>query len=174
MLSTPRLLLRPFTLSDVAKIYAMSQEAALRRWLPDQVYRDERHAEEVVSALMAFTAKDPEPRRSPYVLGIEQRATAVLIGHIGVSPARGSVEIGYGIEERLHGNGFATEAVTAMAAWAMRELALPELLGIVDRDNSASRRVLEKSGFVQNGELVKTVDGRVHDLVIYVYSRSRA
>jgi RimJ/RimL family protein N-acetyltransferase len=172
MISTSRLLLRPFSLGDVPKVFVMGGEDGIRRWVPDQVYRDQRHAEQVVSALMAYTAKHPDPRTSPYVLGIEDKETGDLIGHVGLSPARGSVEIGYAIEQRLQGKGLATEAVTAMSRWALIELALPEVLGIVAADNVRSRRVLEKSGFVRSGEELKTADGRSYTLVTYRYRHS--
>jgi RimJ/RimL family protein N-acetyltransferase len=152
MIFTARLLLRPFTPADVPKVFAMSGEDGMRRWIPDQVYRDLGHADQVVRALTGFSAKGPAPRTSPYVLGIEEVQTGALVGHVGLSPARGSVEIGYAIEQRLGGRGLATEAVTAISRWALAELSLPEVLGIVAADNTASCRVLEKSGFVRGGE----------------------
>lgn len=150
MVATERLLLRPFSPDDAPKLLVMSGEAGLRRWIPDQVYRDLQHAEQVVRALIGFTDQRPDPRVRPYVLGVEHEA--VLVGHVGLSPARGSVEIGYAVEQRLHGQGIATEAVTAISRWALAELSLPEVLGIVDADNAASCRVLEKAGFVRVGE----------------------
>jgi ribosomal-protein-alanine N-acetyltransferase len=147
MLTTTRLRLRPFGLADVAKVHAMSGEAGMRRWIPDQVYRDEHHAAEVVRALMAWTERAPDPRAHPFVLGIELPETGALIGHVGLSPARGSVEIGYAIEEALQGKGLATEAVAALSGWALAELGLPEVLGVVAADNLGSCRVLEKAGF---------------------------
>lgn len=151
MIETARLVLRPFVLDDVPAIYAMSQEPALARWIPDQVYRDEPHAEDVVRALIELAAHR-DPRTKPFVLGIEERATRGMIGHVGLSPARGSVEIGYAVAERLHGRGLATEAVSAIAAWALAELRLPEVLGIVASANVQSCRVLEKAGFVYTGD----------------------
>ncbi len=59
MLSTSRLLLRSFVLADVPKLLVTSSEEGMRRWIPDQVYRDEQHAEQVVRALMAFTELAP-------------------------------------------------------------------------------------------------------------------
>ena len=67
-------------------------------------YRDEGHAEQVVRALMAFTARGPDPAAYPYVPGIEHKETGSLIGHVGLSLARGSVEIGYAIEQRRGGD----------------------------------------------------------------------
>ena len=149
MIETARLVLRPLVLDDVPAVFAMSLEPALGRWIPDQVYRDEDHAEEVVRALIDL-AVHRDPRTKPFVLGIVD--AGVVIGHVGLSPARGSVEIGYAIAERLHGRGFATEAVSAMASWGLRELGLPEVLGIVATANVSSCRVLEKSGFVYTGD----------------------
>jgi ribosomal-protein-alanine N-acetyltransferase len=150
MINTSRLRLRPFAPSDARKLLVMSHEDGLRRWLPDQVYRDEEHAEQVARWLMGHTAAEPDPRLRPYVLGVEAEGT--LIGHVGLSAARGSVEIGYAIEERHQGKGFATEAVLAMSGWGLSTLGLPEVLGIVAADNVSSCRVLEKAGFVLGGD----------------------
>lgn len=168
MISTPRLILRTFVLEDVRKLFVMSVEQGMRHWIPDQVYRDEQHAEQVVRALMACTDRAPDPRAHPYVLGIEHRETGSLIGHVGLSPARGSVEIGYAVEQQYQGTGLATEAVTSMSEWGLVHLGLPEVLGIVATDNVQSRRVLEKGGFVRIGE---SVDGRSNAILIYRRSR---
>lgn len=145
MITTARLVLRPFTLGDVPKLFVMSHEAGLRRFIPDQVYRDESHATEVARALIAFTDQPPDPRVRPYVLGVAHAGE--LVGHVGLSAARGSVEVGYAIEDRWQGQGFATEAVRAMSDFALGALGLPEVLGVVAADNLSSRRVLEKAGF---------------------------
>ena len=84
------------------------------------------------------------------VLGLEHAETGLLIGHVGLSPARRSVEIGYAVEQRYQGTGLATEAVTALSGWGLVELGLPEVLGIVAVDNAPSRRVLEKAGWRRN------------------------
>jgi ribosomal-protein-alanine N-acetyltransferase len=164
MLATSRLLLRTFTLADVPKLFVMSAEEGMRRWIPDQVYRDVQHAEQVARALMAYTELVPHPRTRPYVLGIEHEETGSLIGHVGFSPARGSVEIGYAVEEQYQGTGVATEAVMAMSGWGLGALGLPDVLGIVAVDNAPSRRVLEKAGFVRIGE---SEDGRAQAILIY-------
>lgn len=153
-LSTPRLRLRPLSLDDVAKIYAMSLEAGMRRFIPDQVYRDVDQAEQVVRALAVAIDAGLDPRVRPCVLGVEHERE--VIGHVGLSPCRDSVEIGYAIEQRLHGQGFASEAVLAMTTWGLGTLALTEILGIVDVENLASRRVLEHAEFVCDDDQAPT------------------
>jgi len=67
--------------------------------------------------------------------------------------ADGSVEIGYGIDEEYQGNGYATEAVNALAAWALRQPGVKRVEAETDPDNAASQRVLEKCGFVPTGSV---------------------
>ena len=66
----------------------------------------------------------------------------------GISPD-GAVEIGYGIDERYQGHGYATEAVSAVTA---QQEGISHVEAEAEEDNVASLRVLEKSGFVPTGE----------------------
>lgn len=65
----------------------------------------------------------------------------------------GSAEIGYGISDGHQSNGYATEAVRAVCAWAFQNPAVTRIEAETDTDNTASRRVLEKCGFVASGKL---------------------
>lgn len=69
----------------------------------------------------------------------------------GISPD-GAVEIGYGIAESYEGHGYATEAVSAVTEWAARQEDIKCVEAEAEEENIASLRVLEKSGFVPNGE----------------------
>lgn len=57
------------------------------------------------------------------------------------------VEIFYAFKRTLWGQRLASEIARALTDIGLTELALPSLVGLVYPDNSASRRVLEKSGF---------------------------
>lgn len=65
--------------------------------------------------------------------------------------SNGMVEIGYGIKKEYEGQGYMTEAVTAMARWASEQNGVKYVEAETDPDNRASQRVLEKSGFRPNG-----------------------
>ena len=65
--------------------------------------------------------------------------------------ADGAVEIGYGIMEEYRGHGYATEAVDAAAAWALRQPSVIRVEAETESDNRASQRVLEKCGFLPSG-----------------------
>lgn len=62
------------------------------------------------------------------------------------------VEIGYGLSEQQRHHGFMTEAAQTLTRWA---LAQPDCLGVIattDPENLPSHRILEKIGYVRNGE----------------------
>lgn len=65
----------------------------------------------------------------------------------------GMVEIGYGIKREYEGQGYMTEAVTAMAKWASEQSGVKYVEAETELDNKASQRVLEKAGFHLNGKL---------------------
>ena len=93
-------------------------------------------------------------KRAWYAIWMIELHDGTHIGELcfkGVSPD-GAVEIGYGISESYEGHGYATEAVSAVAAWAFRQEGITRVEAEAEEDNLASLRVLEKSGFVPNGE----------------------
>src|SRR5262249_13590598 len=85
-LETRSLLLRPFAPSDVEPMLAMSQEDCARKWLPSQVYRDEAHAASAIDWLIRQFDLQMTPKTNAFVFGVEDKATARLIGHVGLSP----------------------------------------------------------------------------------------
>jgi RimJ/RimL family protein N-acetyltransferase len=171
LLETPRLILRPLGEADAPKLFAMSRESGLRRWLPDQVYADEAEALAVARLLAAKFGAPGGPAAAPHVFGVCLREGDELIGHVGLSPLRGEVEVGYAIEERRQGRGLASEAVRAAAEWGVQRFGLARILGIVAPANAASCRVLERAGFGLVGEAMGRLHGR--DALVRTYQLVR-
>ena len=92
--------------------------------------------------------------RAWYAMWIIELRDGTHIGELcfkGKSPD-GSVEIGYGIAEDYRCRGYATEAVSAVAAWARRQEGVSRVEAEAEEDNTASLRVLEKAWFIPTGE----------------------
>lgn len=171
MTSTPDAIeLRPFVAADAPVIFALSQEAGMRAWLPDQVYADLAQAERVIAYLMAqYAAHDP--RTAPIVFAVCERATGAVVGHVGLSAAGADVEIGYAIGDAHVGRGYATAAVRAMVAHGLVDHALPAVVGIVAVANAGSCRVLEKAGFALVGEAERAMHGHTQRVRTYRITR---
>lgn len=95
------------------------------------------------------------PESTKWSAIILHKADKVLIGDIGFygpPDQEGSVTIGYGIVPSYRGQGFATEALAAMIAWAFDQAGVQRVLADCEAWNVGSIRVLEKAGMRQMGQ----------------------
>lgn len=172
-LRTPSLVVRPFVPEDAPVLFALSREPSMREWIPSQVYRDGAHAASVLEYLIAQFEAPAHPARGAYVLGVEHRADGELIGHVGLSPFEGEVEIGYAIGERHQGRGFATEAIAAVTGWALATFALPRIVGITAVANIASQRTLARAGFTSAGARRMNFQGEEQEVRVFEMTAPR-
>lgn len=97
---------------------------------------------------------DQEPAIS-FVIDVGGEA----IGGIGLTPnvdvERCSAEIGYWIGRAFWGRGIMADAVRAVAQYGFETLGLLRVYALPYAHNAASRRVLAKAGFVEEGVLRK-------------------
>ena len=71
---------------------------------------------------------------------------------IGEPNADGEIEIGYGTYEEFQNKGLMTEIVRGIIEWVKSQPKVKSIIASTDKTNKASFRVLEKNGFVKNGE----------------------
>ena len=67
--------------------------------------------------------------------------------------ADGVLEIGYGMNSEYEGQGLMTEAVSAVVRWAAAQEGVRLIEAETEESNIASKRVLEKAGFIPNGKM---------------------
>jgi len=95
-----------------------------------------------------------------------------IVGSIGLFHADWEVrsaEIGYGVRGDERGKGHATEALAAVARWALTEAGIQRAWLTANTDNVASVRVAEKAGFHREGTLRRTglEDDGLHDQALF-------
>lgn len=73
-------------------------------------------------------------------------------GFFGPPDADGAIEIGYAMSASFREQGMATEAVTGLLDWAFGHDAVKTVVAYTEPHLTASRRVLEKTGFAEKGE----------------------
>ena len=86
--------------------------------------------------------------------------------------SNGITEIGYGISEEYQRNGYATEAVRAFLPVMAKAVGCDEVYGICLKDNTASRHVLEKCGFVPVFEGVSDYQGEKREIFRSVWRKT--
>ncbi len=77
--------------------------------------------------------------------------TLVGSGGFMSKPNGGLVEVGYGTITEFQGQGYATEAVSALTAWALSQPEISRVFAEALPDNVPSVRVLQKAGFAEAG-----------------------
>ncbi len=97
----------------------------------------------------------------------------VLVGGVGTIPGkdieRVSAEVGYWIGEPYWGRGLATAALIKLIDLIAARGEFTRLFALPFVDNQASRRVLEKAGFVLDAVLRRSAikGGRIRDQALY-------
>jgi ribosomal-protein-alanine N-acetyltransferase len=147
----PTVYLRLLEMSDCGERYLT--------WLRDpEVNRflETRWVEQTESTIKDFVT---EMRRGPdnYLFGIVLVETERHIGNIkvgAVNHIHKHCEVGYFIGDReMWGKGIATEAISLATQFAFERLELHRCAAVVDVDNPASARALERVGYKREGTL---------------------
>jgi RimJ/RimL family protein N-acetyltransferase len=155
VLHTERLTLRSFRLDDFVHSAAMWADPVVTRYIGGVPSNEQQSWTRVLRyvghwALLGFG-----------YWAVEETANGAFLGEVGFAdfrrviepPIRDTPELGWVVESRFHGQGFATEAVRAAVAWGDAHLRKKRTVCIIDPENVASSRVAQKCGF---RELVRT------------------
>ncbi|MDL1896993.1 GNAT family N-acetyltransferase [Anaerolineae bacterium CFX7] len=138
-----------------------------------EFYEWEHRAEQDAKAFVQrFIAQQQEIPRTKFQFAIALPADNKVIGNVGLRK-RGvktyDADMGYEIDPKVWGNGYATEAAEALLQFGFTTLQLHRIWAEALAANENSIRVLEKLGMRQEGRLREKefFKGRFWDTVIY-------
>ncbi|RZJ30281.1 MAG: N-acetyltransferase [Flavobacterium sp.] len=167
VLETSRLLLRRMTADDAHEIFRMRSNPETMKYIPRPLAQtvDDAlaHIEMIESKIeaneginWAITVKD-----KPELIGI--------IGNFRIEPENYRAEIGYMLLPEYHGKGIVSEAIERVVRYGFDEMKLHSIEAIIDPENTASEKALQKNGFVKEAHLRENAfyDGKFIDTVIY-------
>ena len=141
VLTTPRLLLRPWRESDLAPFAAMNADPVVMQHFPAVQSRDESDA----SARSAMAMVE---RQGWGHWAIEVPGVAPFIGFTGLAvktfaaPFTPCTEVGWRLARGAWGHGYATEAARAAVAFGFGELGLAEIVSYTTVANARSIAVM--------------------------------
>lgn len=152
LLTTDRLILREFTENDWQATLAYQSDPRYLRFYP-WTHRTEPEVRDFVNL---FVDQQGEQPRRKFQLALTQNSDGRLIGSGGIrvhNAEERQANIGYELDPHFWGNGFATEAVDELLRFGFQTLGMHRIGGECLAENTASVRVMEKSGMKQEAHL---------------------
>lgn len=169
-----RLMLRPFTMADAPQLYAAvdSSRRELGEWL------DWCHTRYTPEDAVTYIERSLVPASWKETLNFGVfRATpdGELLGSAGLSKIDWNASVGnlgYWIRTDQTGQGFATEAASALADHARRKLGIARVEIAVHPQNARSARVARSLGARDEGLVPARIVYRGHNVAAHVFSLS--
>ena len=168
-IATARLRLRPLSLADADALLAYRGQEEVCRFLPfDPMTRDEL----LVRLRADLSRTQITHEGQALTLGVELAATDQLIGDVVLffrSREHAGGELGYVFHPEFGGQGYATEASSAMLALAFEQLGLHRIIARLDARNHSSAALAARLGLRPEAHLVQNemFKGEWSDELIY-------
>lgn len=153
ILETERLVLRAFTENDVDDVLRAASDPLTQRWLPIPAPGRPYTRSDAVTWCVD-TAPATRATGDGQHWAAVCRRTGRYVGSFGVvriNWAARTTEIGYLMAPDARGRGLAPEAVVAVTHWVLLDQGFERIALKAATDNTASRRVAEKAGYVYEG-----------------------
>ena len=152
LLTTERLILRDFVQSDCEAVLAYQQDPLYLR------YNEwtSRTAEDVRQFVQVFLDHQKQVPRIKFQFAVTLKPTGQLIGNCGVrrdSAQAQEADMGYELDPRHWGRGYATEAARTVMDFGFSQMNLRRISAWCVADNVGSARVLEKLGMQRMGRV---------------------
>lgn len=155
-----KLIYRLLNSNDAELLFMFNSSIENLAYVPRTPYKDIEEAE----ALLARFLKSMEDKTAIWWV-VCSKCSGKLVGYgglFGIDHENKRAEIGYGFLKEFWGKGYASSIVDYITNFGFSELKLHRIYGLVNPDNKASIRVLEKNGYLN--------EGIMHD---YFYARGR-
>lgn len=166
-LETDRLNLRRIVKDDSAAILKLRGDAENMKFIPRPLAKTEADA---LEHLAMIDAKIENNEGINWAIELKSTNQFVgIIGHYRIKPENFRAELGYMILPEFQGNGITTEAIRSTVNYGFDVMHLNSIEAIIDPENLASEKVLQKNGFVKEAHILENefFEGQFLDTVIY-------
>jgi RimJ/RimL family protein N-acetyltransferase len=151
-IETQRLVLREFQRTDFRELAPILADPQVMKFSPTDVFSISQTQEKIESFITSY---------KKFGFGkwaVTLKESDRLIGYCGIAVEqidnKDEKEIGYRLDSKYWGKGLATEAAIGAIEYGFERFEFPYILGIVERSNTASVRILEKLGMRYERETV--------------------
>ena len=166
-LETERLLLRRVAESDYPEIMELRGNPETMKYIPRPLVKTK---EDAINHFKMIDDKIESNEGINWAITLKGNPKLIgIIGHYRIQPENYRCEIGYMILPENKGKGIVTEAIKVVLKYGFDDLQMHSIEAVIDPENTASERVLQKNGFVKEAHLIENefAEGKFWDSVIY-------
>lgn len=166
-LETQRLLLRRVTLDDAPQVFKLRSNPESMKYVPRPLVENIEQARDHINLI---DSRINENQGINWAITMRGNNELIgIIGHYKIKPESFRAEVGYMVLPEFAGKGISSEALSAVVDYGFDTMKLHSIEAIIDPDNLASARVLEKNRFRKEGHFRENefYDGRFIDSVFY-------
>ncbi|MDF9867686.1 ribosomal-protein-alanine N-acetyltransferase [Bacilli bacterium PM5-3] len=144
-METKRLLLREFEVNDVHDVYEWGSDPKVSELMNFKTHQDLTESKYVIEEMLMLNGS----------LAIIKKDNNECIGSIGCiyDKDHNKVNLGYALKYKYWNQGYMSEAVDCVVADLFNNKFVNRVEVYIYADNIASKRVIEKCGFIEEGYL---------------------
>lgn len=166
-LHTERLVLREVNIGDAAEIFFLRSNEQVLQYLDKQPATSVEEAAAFIQRI-----REDQAKTAGILWGITVKNSPEIIGTAGfwqMQKEHYRAEIGYALHPGFQGRGIMNEALKAVLAYGFETMKLHSVEANINPANSASRKLLEKNGFIKEAYFKENYffNGRFIDSEIY-------
>ena len=166
-LVSQRLVLRQITTADVHEIFALRSNANVMKYIPRPLCKNLNDAIEIINMIEQKLILNEGIN---WAITLKGSNTLIgFIGHYQIKWEHFRSEIGYMLSPDFAGRGIMTEAIKLVIEYGFKDMKMHSLEAVIDPQNTASARVLEKNNFVKEAYFKENefFEGKFIDAVVY-------
>ncbi len=164
---TERLVLRRFTHDDIADVLGFVSQPSVAKVTSERIPATEEGVRRYIDLQNSY---QPFEKDQVFELAVERKEDGKVIGLLGlICGDHGQGEMGWVLGVEYRGQGYATEAASALMDYGFHSLGLHRIHADTGTDNPASWRMMERLGMRREGLLRGAVyeEGKWVDRYVY-------
>jgi [ribosomal protein S5]-alanine N-acetyltransferase len=152
-IETGRMLIRQIQESDAEGMFTMDTDPDVHIFLGNKPFKTIEESKALIRFIRQQYVENGIGRWA-----MEDKTTKEFVGWVGfrlmkemINGHSNYLDFGYRLRQKYWGKGYATEAAKAALDYGINTLKLENIHAMTDVNNFASKRVLEKIGFIPSG-----------------------
>lgn len=142
-IKTERLFLRPVNIADLTAVHEYDSDDENTRYMRNM---PNRTLQETADFLFRATSEWEKDSPAFYKFAVELDGVLIGVASVYLDEKRMVGELGYILNKKYWGKGYALEAALAVKDFALNVLRVKKLIATCDCRNTASYRLIEKLG----------------------------